>query len=120
MLNNQNKLFFQEKLWIQNSESLKTKIMQEMHDFIIIKHSEWEIILTLIFKQFYWSECAADVQYFTRNCDKYQVNIIWKDHYQKLLKSLFISDWYWHEISINFIKKLWELNDCKHLLVIIK
>ena len=118
-VNHQNELLFHNQCWVPNSEPLCTKIIQEMHNFMMTGHSGCEVTYQLIAWQFFWPQMAMDVQWFCQNCDGCESTKVWQDQKHGLLKPLLVLNCTWSDISIDFVEKLPLSNGQQHIMVIL-
>ena len=116
-LNTKGELLFRDRRWVPDSEPLRTRILQEIHDSALTGHPGRESMYALLARQFFWPNCADDVRRFVRNCDSCGANAIWRSRRQGLLKPLPIPDRCWHELSMDFIVELPESDGCKNIMV---
>ena len=93
--------------------------MQETHDFLMTGHPGKNTLYAILARKFYWLNIAINVQQFTQNYDFYSINTVWHKHKHDLLKFLSILNQKWHEIFMDFIIQLFELINCKNIMIII-
>jgi transposase InsO family protein len=111
-------LRFRDRRWVPESEPLRTRLMQETHDSIMIGHPGRDMTYAVLARQFFWPQMSTDVRRFCRNCHKCRANITWRDRRQGLLKPLPIPERKWREISMDFIDKLPPSMGCTSMLVL--
>lgn len=112
------RLLFRGRRWVPESEVLRTRIMQGMHDSTLTGHPGRAQLYALVAREFYWPNMSNDIKRFVRNCDRCGSNRIWRERRQGLLKPLPLPDRIWREISIDFITDLPESNGCTNIMVI--
>ena len=112
-------LYFRGKKWISNNEKLRTKIMQIAHDFSLIEHSRKKNTLTILARDFFWSNMRQNVKRFVRNCNACERNKSWHDKKQGLLRSLSILDRIWQKLFVDFIVNLSKNDDCTNMMIVI-
>jgi len=117
-LSSEEKLLFQERHWVLNSELLCMRLIQYTHDSTMIKHLKRNVTDVLLLQQFFWSEMLQNIYTFCWNCDKCHINNSWKDCWQSFLKSLPVSERIWQKIFIDFVIDLLLSEDCMNLLMI--
>lgn len=99
-------LCFRNRVWIPDSEPLKTKIIQNIHDSHITGHPGREATYAILSRRFFWPGAAKDVRRFLRNCTMCGRSTIWREKKHGLLKPMPIPERIWAEISIDFITEL--------------
>lgn len=117
-LNNAGELLFRGRKWVPDSEPLRTRILQEVHDSVLTGHPGREVMSGILARQFFWPQVSADVRRFVRNCDMCGANKVWRERKHGLLKPLPIPERIWREISIDFIEKLPLSDGCTNIMVI--
>ena len=103
---NSEKLRYRERLWVPDSEPLRTGIIQKTHDSSLSGHPGANITYSLLARRFYWPGISQDVRRFVRNCDVCGRTVYWREKKHGLLKPLPIPLKIWSEISMDFITKL--------------
>lgn len=99
-------LCFRNRVWIPNSEPLRTKIIQATHDSHITGHPGRDLTYSILSRRFFWPGAASEVRQFVRNCEVCGRNTIWRDTKRGLLKPLPIPQRIWSEVTIDFITDL--------------
>ena len=99
-------LCFRKRVWIPDSEPLRTKIIQNTHDSYTTGHPGRDGTYAILSRQFFWPGAARDVRRFLRNCTICGRSTIWREQKHGLLKPLPIPNRIWAEISIDFITDL--------------
>jgi len=85
-------LMFRERLWVPDSEKLRTKIVQDTHDSRACGHPGRDNTGAILARQFFWPKMYEYVRKFVRNCDACGASNSWKDRRQGFLKPLPIPD----------------------------
>ena len=113
-------LSFRGRTWIPESESLRTGIIQKLHDSHITGHPGRDATYAILSRRFFWPGAAKDVRRFLRNCTICGRSTVWRDTKHGLLKPLPIPQRIWAEISMDFITglPLSKENQATNLLVI--
>jgi len=113
-------LCFRQRLWIPDSEPLRTGIIQKIHDSHITGHPGRDATYSILSRRFFWPGAAKDVRRFLRNCTVCGRSIVWRDTKYGLLKPLPIPQRIWAEIAMDFITDLppSKENGATNLLVI--
>ncbi len=117
-LSSEEKLFFWERHWVLNSESLCIRLIQYTHDSTMIKHLKRDVTDALLSWQFFWLKMLQNVCTFCWNCNKCCMNNSWKDRWQGFLKSLPVLKQIWQKIFIDFVVDLLSSEGCMNLLII--
>lgn len=65
-LNAQGRLRFHGRLWVSRLEELRTKMMQETHDFKACGHSGRDNTCQILERQYFWPGMSQDVRRFVR------------------------------------------------------
>ena len=99
-------LCFRQRVWIPESETLRTKIVQKVHDSHITGHPGRDATYAILSRRFFWPGAAKDVRRFLRNCAICGRGTVWRDTKHGLLKPLPIPQRIWAEISMDFITGL--------------
>jgi len=96
-------LYFRNRKWAPNSETLRTKLIQDVHDSPIAGHPGRETTYETISREYYWPSMSNDIRRFVRNCDVYRRTKAWREQKKGLLKPLPVPDRPWQEVSMDFI-----------------
>ena len=91
-------LRFRGRLWVPNSEPLRTRILQQVHDSYTTGHPGRDATYTILSRQWFWPGAAKDVRQFLRNCGICGRSTIWRETKHGLLKPLPIPQRIWAEI----------------------
>ena len=100
------RLYWRERIWVPNYEPLRTRLMQETHDSALAGHPGRDMLKSLLSRRFYWPGLDADARRFVRNCDMCGRSNIWREKRRGLLKPLPIPERIWSELSIDFVTDL--------------
>lgn len=73
-LSESGKLLYRGRLWIPDSEPLRTRILQETHDSKIGGHPGRETMTKMLVRQCFWPNMLRDIRQFVRNCDTCRSN----------------------------------------------
>jgi hypothetical protein len=113
-------LLFRKKLWVLENDKLRFNILKKIHDQLVVRHSSIKQTLNLIKRHFYWSRIRELVKKYIRNCYLCRRFKTLRDNYSDLLNSLLISNWFWFDISMNFVTDLFlSLNDLYNAILMI-
>ena len=85
-------LRFRARVWIPDSEPLRTAIIQNSHDSHLSGHPGRDGTLALISRRFFWPGQSQMVRQFIRNCDVCGRSHLWRERKRGLLKPLPIPD----------------------------
>jgi len=117
-LDQNDRLLFRGRHWVPNSESLRTRIIQETHDSAISGHPGREGTAALLIRQFFWPNMLQDIRRFIRNCDICNRNKAWRERRYGFLKPLPVPNQIWSELSIDFITDLPISDGCTYIMVV--
>lgn len=117
-VNNQGELLYRDRRWVPNSEELRTRIIETIHNSLLTGHPGREITYKMVARDFFWPGMADHIRRFIRNCDVCGRTKPWREGTQGLLKPLPIPDRLWKEISINFVEGLLESEGMTCLIVV--
>ena len=99
-------LCFRSRTWIPDSEPLRTRILQQVHDSHVTGHPRRDATYEILSRRFFWPGAAKDVRRFLRNCTVCGRSSVWRDTKHGLLKPLPIPQRIWAELSMDFITDL--------------
>jgi hypothetical protein len=117
-----NLLYLKERLIVLFFDRLRFRILRKHHDSSMKKHFDYKIMFHAMFNNYFWFQMKNDcrkyaIDYFT--CKRSKIYNIQK---QKLLIFLFISQKKWLNLSLNFVKFLFDCTRKKrtyfHILII--
>lgn len=111
-------LLFRGRRWVPNSEPLRVRLIQEMHDSHMTGHPGREGTAALMIRQFFWPCMLQDVRRFVRNCDICNRNKAWRERRYGFLKPLPVPNRVWSDLSIDFITDLPQSKGCSNIMVI--
>jgi len=119
-LNHASELLWRERMWIPESEPLRTKIIQSAHDSVLIGHPGKEGLSRILRRDYHWPGMHNDIKQFVRNCHSCGRNSVWRDRYKGCLKPLPVPMRIWSEISMDYITDLpLTKRGNRHILVIV-
>ncbi len=102
----ENHLYFQERKYVLNSNKLRLRIIQLIHDSVIDDHSERAKSYELISWVYWWSNIYKYVQRFVWNCHVYTCFKLFKQRTQEWLCSLSVFEHHWCDIFMNYVDSL--------------
>src|SRR5579871_836630 len=111
-------LCYRERLWVPNSEPLRTRLIQTSHDSVLTGHPGREGLLAILRRKYFWPGMDEQVRRFTRNCKSCGRNTVWRERRKGLLRPLPIPEQQWQELSMDYITDLPESNGYTNILVI--
>jgi transposase InsO family protein len=103
---NDGQLRFRDRIWVPNSEPLRTRMIQETHDSMANGHPGREQTTALLSRRFFWPDMIKDIRRFLRNCDICGRTKAWREKRWGLLKPLPVPTRIWRSISMDFITDL--------------
>jgi transposase InsO family protein len=114
------RLRWRDRLWVPDSEPLRTALMQEAHDAALSGHPGSNQLKGMLSRKFFWPGLSSDVARFVKNCQACGRNTVWRGRKQGLLKPLPVPDRMWSEISIDYVTDLpLTRNGHRHVLVVV-
>jgi len=105
-IDNGNRLCWRDRIWVPDSEPLRTAIIQQIHDSVLSGHPGRDVLKSLLSRRYYWPGLDPDVRQFVGNCNVCGRSGIWRDKKRGLLKPLPVPSRIWSELSIDFITDL--------------
>ncbi len=88
-------LFHDSQLWISFNELLQMNLIREVHDQLLIDHSEILKTVKIIKRNYYWSSMRKMIDQYIQNCYVCQRSKTLSDKSNDLLQSLFRSEQWW-------------------------
>lgn len=114
------RLLWRNRFWVPESEPLRTGILQETHDSVLVGHPGKEGMFGILSRRYFWPNMSRDIATFVRNCHSCGRNTVWRTRKQGLLRPLPVSERIWSEISMDYITDLpLTGRKNKHMLVIV-
>ncbi len=110
-------LWKDDRLWV--FQSMITWLIKEAHDLSISDHSDMNQTLNLLRWSYCWSKMRVTIKRYIRNCYVYRRSKALRDQINELLKSLFLSEQRWQNISLDFIINLSESDENNAILTVI-
>ncbi len=110
-------LWKNDRLWI--SQSMITQLIREAHDLLISDYSDMNQTLDLLRWSYCWSKMRTTIKRYIQNCYVCRRSKASRDQINELLKSLFISEQWWQDISLNFIIDLSKSDESNAILIVI-
>lgn len=112
-------LLCRNRLWVPESEPLRTQLMQDSHDGKETGHPGRDSLIEILRRRFYWPGLNNDVRRFIRNCDICGKGKVWRQKKQGILQPLPVPDRQWQHLSIDFMGPLPEsAKKALHVMVI--
>ena len=99
-------LYYKNRLYIPNVESLKREILDEYHKQPYAGHPGYQKMLTALKKKFFWPGMKRDVAEYLSRCMECQLVKVEHQHPASLLNPLPIAEWKWDTVSMDFITGL--------------
>ncbi len=117
MLQN-NWVYYKDKLLIFKDEKLRLRLLQLSHDTFIASHSERVKIYEILSHHYYWLKMIKTVAHFVCNYHLCSWVKIFREKYQRALKSLDVLNRRWKDIVMNFIMTVSESKNLNENLMI--
>ncbi len=110
-------LWKNDKLWV--FQSMITQLIKEAHNLLINDHSDMNWTLNLLRWSYCWSMMRMTIKRYIWNCYVYRRSKALRDWINELLKSLFIFEQWWQDISLNFSIDLLKSDESNAILTVI-
>ncbi len=110
-------LWKNDKLWV--SQSMIIQLIRKAHDLSINDHSDMNWTLDLLRRSYCWSKMRTTIKRYIQNCYVCRRSKASRDRINELLKSLFIPEQRWQDISLNFIIDLLKSDKSNAILTVI-
>ena len=98
--------WMKDKLYVFQNDDVFVVILKQIHESSSEEHANRVIIYDKVFTHYFWSRMTDTVARYVKNCHQCRKIKAYREDKQKLLKSLFISNRYFQNISIDFITLL--------------
>jgi len=95
------------------------QLIRKAHDLSINDHSNMNWMLNLLRRSYCWLKMRTTIKRYIRNCYVCRRSKASRDRINELLKSLFISEQRWQDISLNFIIDLLKSDESNAILTVI-
>jgi len=102
----ENHLYFQERKYVLNSDKLRLRIIQLVHDNVVDDHSERAKSYELISQVYWWSNIYKYVQRFVQNCHVCTRFKSSRQRTQEWLRSLSVFERRWRDVFMNYVDSL--------------
>ena len=103
---NNDKLCYQERVYVSDLMSLKLHLIQEHHDISAAEHSGRAKTLKLLARRYFWPGMRKDVDRYCRNCHPCKRSQIARHAPYGSLHPLSIPEGAWQNISMDFVTEL--------------
>ncbi len=110
-------LWKNDRLWI--SQLMIIQLIREAHDLSISNQSDMNRTLDLLRRSYCWSKMRTTIKRYIQNCYVCRRSKVSRDWINELLKSLFIFEQRWQDISLNFIIDLLKSDESNAILTVI-
>ena len=104
-------MFYHSNLIILNSEFLRFKILEFVHNAVIAEHSDCLKIYKIVQQVYYWFMMHNFMWRYVQSCLTCAWEKSWHTKKQDVLWFLSVSMQQWQDISIDFIVNLSNSND---------
>ena len=112
-------LYYKNRLYIPEDESLRTTIAKRCHDSRVAGHFGQEKTVEIITRDFYWKGLTSWINDYVRSCDECQHNKSPWHAQCGLLQPLQVPYAVWYSISTNFITHLPESQGHTQIMVVV-
>ena len=96
------------RIYVFQDDTIHQTILKQIHDFSIDDHVERITIYDRVNQHYYWSKMIDIVEQYVKACLHCKRTKVFKNFKQNLFKSLFISERYFQNISVDFIISLFK------------
>ncbi len=110
-------LWKNDRLWI--SQSMITQLIRKAYDLSINDYSNMNQTLNLLKRSYCWLKMRTTIKCYIQNCYVCRRSKASRDWINELLKSLFIFEQRWQDISLNFIIDLLKNDESNAILTVI-
>jgi hypothetical protein len=116
-------LYLRNQLIVFASDELRLRLLKKYHDSFVEKHLEYKTMFHAMISSYFWSKMKDDCRRYAINCITCRRTKVYNIQKQELLTSLLISNRKWLNLSLNFVKFLFECTrknrTYRHILMII-
>ena len=112
-------LWYGEKIWIPEDESLRTTIISQCHDNSLAGHGGTVKTTKLVSRQYYWPKIRETIKRYVKNCDMCQRSKAVQHAPYGLQQPNEVPDQPWRSIAIDFITALPESDGYNTILIVI-
>ena len=112
------RLLYRKRKWVPNNDSLRSKIIAEVHNSPVTGHPGREATYHILAREFFWPGMSPDIRRFVQNCDVCGRTKPWREMKRGLLRPLPLPDRIWKEISMDFITDLPPSDGARNLMVV--
>ena len=101
-----NLLYVGDRLYVLYNDEIRTKIIKITHESLVGGHAGRASTYDQVRWHYYWLNMTDSVTRFVKSCHVCKRSKAYRAGKQGLLKPLPIPQYYWHDISVNFITPL--------------
>ncbi|KAF9696002.1 hypothetical protein EKO04_006265 [Ascochyta lentis] len=117
-VDDRDRLCYRGRVWVPNSDALRTKIINDAHHSLIAGHPGRGNMYAILSRAYFWPGMSTALRRYVENCDICGRTKPWRELKQGLLKPLPLPDRIWKEISMDFITDLPESEGNYNLMVV--
>ncbi|XPS94913.1 hypothetical protein M3J09_004211 [Ascochyta lentis] len=117
-VDDRDRLCYRGRVWVPNSDALRTKIIDDAHHSPIAGHPGRGNMYAILSRAYLWPGMSTALRRYVENCDICGRTKPWRELKQGLLKPLPLPDRIWKEISMDFITDLPESEGNYNLMVV--
>ena len=92
-----------ERIYVSQNEEIYTALIKQIHESFVDDHVDRKITYSRIARWYYWSRMIHIVDRYVKVCHQCKRTKTYRNVKQNLLNSLFISNRYFQDISVDFI-----------------
>ena len=102
-----------------NFDHFRLDVIRQIHDQMIVEHSNYARTFRLINQNYYWSRMNKHIKKYVRNCYVCRRVKTSRNKYNDKLNSLSISEKNWQNISLNFVVEFFRCFDRFNFILMI-
>ena len=96
-------LRYRNKVYVTNSQELRSVILKEMHNVPYVGHPRYQKIVSVVKSQYYWPGMKREIVEYIAKFLEFQRVKVEHTHPTRLLQPLPIPQWKWEVVTMDFI-----------------
>lgn len=113
------RLYFDQRLWIQDHEKLRARLLYDHHDTPSAGHPGRSKTYELLSRRYFWPKKLQDVARWTRNCHICRRSKATRDRLNGLLQPLPVPERPWNDVSVDFVTGLERSHGFDAIMVVV-
>jgi transposase InsO family protein len=106
LVDGEGRLQWRNRVWVPESEPLRTGIVQIAHLSLQTGHPGREETYRIVAREWYWPKMSDDIRRFVRNCELCRKSTPWRDGRHGYLRPLPVPSRTWQHLTVDFITGL--------------